>query len=697
MRTLLAKSIDNGGQTLKGHTNDVAKTILKMAKIWKFDLSLVYKGAILHDLGKAHPVFQMQVDNDDEQDDDAPNTGKYVHRHEYSSLLFLPVFPNELWDDLIELVAAHHKSAKNDTKNRGICDLAHRDEDFVESHSENWEKWSLPVFELLKTEYNIICEPFDQKTATDALEYAIAYCKKCPIGWSRLRGLLMAADHFASACYKTLDKDLNKILLPPNLEKFHGRSHPLYPLSEINTDDLRPHTLVVAPTGAGKTDFLFRRCRGRVFYTLPYQASINAMYDRVKTFVPEGTDVRLQHATSKVIVKGQQTEQALQKLTGSSVKILTPHQIAGIIFHGPGYESMMLDLHGCDIILDEIHTYTDAAMAMVLGVIKTLLELECRIHVGTATMPNCLYQAVYALLGGEKQVYKVDLPLETLDTYDRHIIYKIPEETDFLNVLETAFNAKEKVLVVFNTIKSAQNEFERLDRIFPDVPKMLIHSRFRRKDRVKLERDLTNEYNQRNQKCPCLVVSTQVVEVSLDISFDKMITEAAPIDALVQRFGRINRVRLANPTLKSVYVLAPVGNCKPYNKNIVISSFEALSDGETLREREIQGKINQVYPIIPIRDISIHTEPLPKLQNNSKMVLIEGLDIEGAVCILNTDKEIYKNSISEERIGLEIPINLNTLRALGEKFEQLKVGSRPFVVPRNPDYETIGLRFESIL
>ena len=176
----------------------------------------------------------------------------------------------------------------------------------------------------------------------------------------------MAADHFGSACCHNMNYELAKILKPPVLDKFHGRSNPLYPLSEISTDDPRPHTLVVAPTGAGKTDFLFRRCRGRVFYTLPYQASINAMFERVKNFVPEGTDVRLQHATSKVILKGQKTEQALQKLVGSAVKILTPHQIASIIFHTPGYESAMLDLRGCDIVLDEIHTYSEVAMAMVL-------------------------------------------------------------------------------------------------------------------------------------------------------------------------------------------------------------------------------------------------------------------------------------------------------------------------------------------
>lgn len=694
MKTLFAKSKDNGGQTLAEHTRDVLTVIEKMAKHWEFDVELAVKGAILHDLGKAHPVFQGQVDADDEQEDDFLG---YLHRHEYSSLLFLPIFPKEIWDDLIELVAAHHKSAKDDAKGRGLCDWWNTNEHFIEEHIGEWEKWSPAVFELLETEFGINAEPFDRKTATEALEYAVRFCQKCPLGWSPLRGLLMAADHFASACCHDLGNELSKILKPPVLDKFHGRSNPLYPLSEIPTDDPCPHTLVVAPTGAGKTDFLFRRCRGRVFYTLPYQASINAMFERVKNFVPVGTDVRLQHATSKVILKGQKTEQALQKLTGSAVKILTPHQMASIIFHTPGYESAMLDLRGCDVVLDEIHTYSDQAMAMVLGIVKRLVELDCRIHVGTATMPTCLYKEVYQLLGGATSVYEVALPEKVLDTYDRHIVHKIATEEDFLDILDAAFAAGEKVLVVFNTIKRAQQEFERLSNIFDHVPAMLLHSRFRRRDRVALEKALMRDFNPDEKARPCLVVSTQVVEVSLDISFDRMITEAALIDALIQRFGRVNRVRTTKPVLKPVHILAPEGECKPYKRKAVEASFAHLPDGEVLKEQSIQEKINAVYPQIPILDISIHTEPLPKLRNNSKAILIEALDIEGAVCILDTDKAIYKNAISEDRVGLEIPVNLRALWSFGENLEQMKVGSRPFIVPRNPDYERLGLRLESQL
>ena len=47
------------------------------------------------------------------------------------------------------------------------------------------------------------------------------------------------------------------------------------------------HTLVIAPTGCGKTNFVMKRCTKRIFYILPFQASINAMFLRFKNDIKE--------------------------------------------------------------------------------------------------------------------------------------------------------------------------------------------------------------------------------------------------------------------------------------------------------------------------------------------------------------------------------------------------------------------------
>lgn len=273
------------------------------------------------------------------------------------------------------------------------------------------------------------------------------------------------------------------------------------PIRNTNTNK-RPHTLVVAPTGAGKTDFLLKRCKGRIFYTLPFQASINAMWERLKATV-SNKDIRLLHATSKIVVGDNIEEKMLQPLVGSSIKVLTPHQLLSIIFGTTGFESMILDIKGCDIILDEIHTYSEYSQAMVMEIVSTLLKFGCRIHIGTATMPTVLYNRLLDILGGKENAYEVKLSDETLDTFDRHQIFKLNNEDNLSSILTEAFNNKEKVLVVYNTIDKAQAVFKKFRSEYPHIPMMLIHSRFKRSDRVKLEKSISRQSHLQTDSCYC--------------------------------------------------------------------------------------------------------------------------------------------------------------------------------------------------
>lgn len=65
-----------------------------------------------------------------------------------------------------------------------------------------------------------------------------------------------------------------------------------------------------------------------------------------------------------------------------------------IVFGTRGFEAMLLDVMDCDVILDEIHTYTDATKAIVLKIVEVLNHFNCKIHIGTATMPCVLYKDI---------------------------------------------------------------------------------------------------------------------------------------------------------------------------------------------------------------------------------------------------------------------------------------------------------------
>jgi len=694
---ILAKSNKNGNVSLFDHLRLVSLAAEQMSEAFQLDEELVRKGALIHDIGKASPEFQRRLN-------EAYSPDWEPFRHEIASIFFLPLFQENEWPALTEMIVAHHKSIIKDGRSLGLLDLDMRFEEGIafENHYKYFQDWSKIALEILHS-FGIKIFEISRDDAYNAYEWAIMYCRRLQNGWSRWRGILMAADHFASAINEQTKVKMDCLFKVPDLS-FYNRPFWLYPLSEVQADNEKPHTLIAAPTGAGKTDFLLRRCKSRIFYTLPFQASINAMYARFCNDLKNTqADIRLLHASSEIILEGKSREdRALQGLVGSSIKVLTPHQLAGIVFGTRGYETLLLDLEGNDVILDEIHTYTEISQAIVLKLIEILKSLNCRIHVGTATMPSLLYERILELLN-KKDVYEVRLNESLLETFNRHIIHKLNDWDSALPEIDKSLSEGQKVLLVVNRVKSAQDLYEAMVERFPDIPKMLIHGRFKRKDRAEKEKLLTNKFN--NQNGPCLVVSTQVVEVSLDISFDLMVTDCAPLDSLIQRFGRINRKRTKDTIgkYKPIFVVAPPDSEKdalPYDLEIMKKSYAVLSDGELLPEKEIPNLLDQVYTEIHIEKIDLHAKfknnqwCLKKLAHEPKSALFELLDIDSVVCILQSDMEIYKESVSSERMKMEIPVNFRTVRYLN--LPQLEVGHRPFIVPDDVYSEEMGLMIHKL-
>lgn len=703
LKDVLAKSAKNGGTPLIDHLRHVATVAARTAGAIGCDVAIARLGGHLHDIGKAHPDFQRKL-HQRVDDYDIPL------RHEITSLLFLPLLPKNEWPCLIDMIAAHHRSVRRGKRDQGLLDLVdlHEPEEVFERHSRKWEEWS-PIALAILEALGVAIRPLTLNEAHEAFEHCIKYCSDKRNGWSRWKGLLVAADHFASALVDESEPLAERLFRQPDLSIFEKRRDNLFPLSVMDASDARPHTLVIAPTGAGKTDFLMRRCKGRVFYTLPFQASINAMFRRFKEFMPEDTDIRVLHASSRLLLSPEdQEERVLQTHVGSAVKVLTPHQLAALICGTRGFESIAIDIAGTDVILDEIHSYSDIAQAMVIEIVRALLKLDCRIHIGSATMPSALTNHLLQMLGQEAKVYRVNLDKGQLATFDRHIIHKHTEEESALEEIPQALQQGGKVLVVCNRVDRAQAVFTKFCQKYDNVPMMLLHSRFRRCDRAALEKRLHDEFEK--SKRSCIVVATQVVEVSLDISFDLMVTDCAPLDALIQRFGRINRRRTAESVqkkiLKPVHVIAPPSDgkdCLPYKKEIMHRSFEQLPNGEVLHEEQIQKILDEVYPSIELKPIDTHLVwegddfLLQELCHHPKSVLMEMLNIESASCILLSDQERYEKSRHDDRMMLEIPISWKAARYRKfTRYGQSECGNRPLIVANENYSPAQGLTLSEI-
>jgi CRISPR-associated endonuclease/helicase Cas3 len=105
--------------------------------------------------------------------------------------------------------------------------------------------------------------------------------------------------------------------------------------------------------------------------------------------------------------------------------------------------------------------------------------------------------------------------------------------------------------IIVNTVDRAQRLYGSLrEKMGEDIQLLLFHARFPADDRAERERQVLNLFGPNGTRPKCaLLIATQVVEQSLDIDFDFMISDLAPVDLLLQRAGRLHRhLRLRAPT-----------------------------------------------------------------------------------------------------------------------------------------------------
>ncbi len=412
------------------------------------------------------------------------------------------------------------------------------------------------------------------------------------------------------------------------------------------------------------------------------------------------TDIRRVHAAAQIeIDKDVEEETILQKHPGAALKVMTPHQVASLVFGLPSHEAVALDIARQNVILDEVHVYSEQTQAMVLELVKALVRLDCRLHIGSATIPAALAEELRRCLGGDESVYEVRLSGEELDTYDRHIVHQLEDEDAAQGYVRKCVAEGKRILFISNRVAAAQDRFEWVKQKFPDVSKLLVHSRYRRGDRARLEKQI-EEFEKREG--PCIVCSTQVIEVSLDISYDTLVTDCAPLDSLIQRFGRVNRRRqsASKRFLHPVAVIAPPATeqaALPYVLATLEETWKALPNATILKETSLQRLIDRVYPVVDVKPIDVHlieTETgyrLPELCNRPKSILLEILEIDSAAVIRTSDLETYKKAWGKERQELEIPVPVKSLRLKFKSWEQTKEGVQPFVCPDECYSETLGL------
>lgn len=566
---LLAKSADASGRAETLH--DHSRNVVALARLLHQRLPAVVRSqdwllpdleaaAALHDIGKAASGFQEMLEGK------RPNWNGW--RHEVLSAGFASKLP--VSEEVIFAVLTHHRQIPGRSFDGGsgrlkwIGDLP---EDWSPMVAE-WQSNRSAVTDL----FNRLCEELDRHDLLNYSDGEIAGIGIDPAWLDRnlgrrqrklisperrlraslLRGLLMSADHLASG---------GKQDIPPPIElRFFIPGFKLRNFQELCA--VPGNILLNAPTGGGKTEAALLWAganqpeNGRFFYTLPYTAALNAMHGRLqKEFANSKGSIGLLHgrAAHHLYEAAQQdypsdpkraTEEAhararLARDSFYPVRVCTPHQLLRFTLRGRGWEQMLSEIPGSCIVFDEVHSYDPSLAGLTLGTARLFASMGARLMFISATLPSFMRKYIneVAPMIPVSPDPRCQSDQEILDR-KRHIVDLV--EGDLLGQIPRivgAVTSGRSVLVVCNHVRSAQKVAGALRKILGEEEERvcLFHGRFNMHDRKDKEKRLTSG------RLPLVLVATQVVEVSLDISFDLGFFEPAPIDALVQRMGRVNR------------------------------------------------------------------------------------------------------------------------------------------------------------
>lgn len=361
-------------------------------------------------------------------------------------------------------------------------------------------------------------------------------------------------------------------------------------------------TLIEAPTGSGKTEaalayaarLLAAGQADAIVFALPTQATANAMFARLERVAPRlfpgGANLLLAHGKAgynrnfKALKRArrptaQGCEEALAQCVawlGASRKrallgqigVCTIDQVLLSVLPVRHQFVRAFGVRKAVLILDEIHAYD----AYMYGLLHRALEGQSRADgcavLLSATLPAHQKAALCKAWNPKAKLPEANpYPLVTHIADHRVSLYELDQaelppsrsvalatwySPDLLpddircEAIIAAAQAGALVGVVCNLVKDAQQLAERLrqqlDGLGSRIPVDLFHARFCFADRMAREEEVIAHYGKKAARgMGRILVATQVIEQSLDLDFDWLITQLCPVDLLFQRLGRLHR------------------------------------------------------------------------------------------------------------------------------------------------------------
>ena len=443
-----------------------------------------------------------------------------------------------------------------------------------------------------------------------------------------------------------------------------------------------------APMGLGKTEAaLFAAYKvleqGQatgLYFALPTQLTSNKIHERADDFLKKILIEESIHKNSLLLHSNAWLEKDLgvdaapggSWFNSSKRGILAPFAVGTIdqalmavmnVKHG---FVRAFGLAGKVVVLDEVHSYDAYTGTILEELVNELRALECTVIILSATLTQ---ERREKLLG--QVPIKSDYPLVSAISRD-NILHELSVDKqannkvkislcyqDLQAIDEVLKRAEEgqQILWIENTVQEAQNFYKLLaaksSDLDLDLECGLLHSRFIKEDRSKNESHWVGLYGKNNsserQKKGRILVGTQVLEQSLDIDADFLITRICPMDMVLQRLGRLWRhektVRpklakreswILTPRLKEAYENPEKSfgkTAKVYAPYVLIRSLEVLENRDTISlPGDIRGLIEATYQERSAeenREVSELKSALKKERDRLKNLALVGVSYGG--------------------------------------------------------------------
>jgi CRISPR-associated endonuclease/helicase Cas3 len=245
-------------------------------------------------------------------------------------------------------------------------------------------------------------------------------------------------------------------------------------------------------------------------------------------------------------------------------------------------------------VVDEVHAYDEVLFSALIEFLKTFRGAPILLMSASFT-PGQLQKIreVMAEIGEP-----IDDPIEgpkELEVLKRYQIQSVKDVSEDLSevwqsVVE-ALKERQKVLWVTNSVKDCITRYRQVETIIAkelpefDTRLLIYHSRYRYFNRLEKHQAVVKSFGLANE--PVLAITTQVCEMSLDISADLLVSALAPASALIQRLGRLNRRMSRDEEGTRLAIIYPWDNPKPYK------TVELDTGKELVAKLESKPKVSQ--------------------------------------------------------------------------------------------------------